>query len=153
MKRFFIVVSAVFAVVILGWVALIGAVYAWGGVATVSVQDPTEGVHLYVPVPMAVVDAALTTGAWVVPDEDWLDLEVEMSDLGQWGPMVRELLAELDRMPDVTLVEVEEGDTFVKVFKENGQLKIRVEEEDVSVRVSVPMRSARRTLSRMVSMI
>ena len=64
MRRFLIVVSAIFAVVVLSWVALIGAVYAWGGVATVRVQDSNEGVNLYVPVPMALVEAAVTTGTW-----------------------------------------------------------------------------------------
>ena len=60
-KRIFIVLSASFAVAILGWVVLIGAVYAWGGVATVQVKDANEGVNLYVPVPMALVDVAVRT--------------------------------------------------------------------------------------------
>ena len=150
MKRFLIVVSAVFAVVILSWVALIGAVYAWGGVATVQVQDRHEGVNLYVPVPMALVDAAVTTGSWVVPEEEWLDLDVE---LGDWGPMVRSMLAELDDLPDCTLVEVEDGLTKVKVFKDGGALKVRVDDEEVHVKVSIPMRAARRTLSKVADFI
>jgi hypothetical protein len=150
MRRFLIVISAVFAVVVLSWIALIGAVYAWGGVATVRVQDRDEGVNLYVPVPMALVDAAVTTSTWVIPDEEWLDLQVE---LGDWGPMVQEILAELDALPDVTLVEVEDGATHVRVFKENGSLKVSVDDEDVKVRVSLPMRSARRTLSKVASFI
>ena len=150
MKRFLIVVSAVFAVVILGWVALIGAVYAWGGVATVKVQDGDSGVNLYVPVPMALVDAAVTTSTWVVPDEEWLDLDVE---LGEWGPMLHAILEELDEMPDCTLVEVEDGLTTVKVSKERGALKVRVDDEDVHVKISVPMRSARRTLSKVANFI
>lgn len=150
MRRFLIVVSAIFAVVVLSWVALIGAVYAWGGVATVRVQDSNEGVNLYVPVPMALVDAAVTTGTWVVPDEDWLDMHVE---LGDWGPMVQEMLAELDNLPDVTLVEVEDGSTHVRVYKENGALKVSVDDDEVHVKVSMPMRSARRTLSKVASFI
>jgi hypothetical protein len=150
MRRFLIVVSACLAIVVLSWVALIGAVYAWGGVATVRVQDRDEGVNVYVPVPMALVDAAVTTSSWVIPDEEWLDLQVE---LGEWGPMVQELLAELDDMPDATLVEVEDGATHVRVFKENGSLKVSVDDEDVRVRVSLPMRSARRTLSKVASFI
>jgi len=150
MKRFFLIVAAVFAVVILSWVALIGAVYAYGGVATVRVQDASEGLNLYVPIPMALVDAAVTTGTWVVPEEDWLDLDVE---LGDWGPMVRAMLEELDDLPDVTLVEVEDGLTRVRVYKENGAIKVRVDDEDVHVKVSVPMRSARRTLSKVANII
>ena len=126
MRRFLIVVSAIFAVVVLGWVALIGAVYAWGGVATVRVQDKAEGVNLFIPVPMALVDAAVTTSTWVIPEEEWLDMHVE---LGSWGPMVQAMLAELDDLPDVTLVEVEDGSTHVRVYKENGALKVSVDDE------------------------
>jgi len=150
MKRFLIVVSACFAVLILSWVALIGAVYAWGGVATVRVQDREEGVNLYVPVPMALVDAAVTTSGFVIPEEEWLDLDVE---LGEWGPMVHAMLEELDELPDCILVEVEDGSTSVRVSKQGGALKVLVDEEDIHVKVSVPMRSARRTLSKVVNFI
>ena len=150
MRRFLIVVSAIFAVVVLGWVALIGAVYAWGGVATVRVQDKAEGVNLFIPVPMALVDAAVTTSTWVIPEEEWLDMHVE---LGSWGPMVQAMLAELDDLPDVTLVEVEDGSTHVRVYKENGALKVSVDDDEVHVKVSLPMRSARRTLSKVASFI
>lgn len=150
MKRFLIIVSAAFAVLILSWVALIGAVYAWGGVATVRVQDRQEGVNLYVPVPMALVDAAVTTSSFVVPEEEWLDLDVE---LGEWGPMLHAMLDELDKLPDCTLVEVEDGPTHVRVFKEGGALKVQVDDEEVHVKVSVPMRSARRTLRKVANFI
>ena len=150
MKRFLIIVSASFAVIVLSWVALIGAVYAWGGVATVRVQDHNEGVNLYLPVPMALVDAAVTTSSFVVPEEDWLDMHVE---LGEWGPMVQAILAELDELPDCTLVEVEDGETHVRVTKSGGALKVLVDDEDVHVKVSIPMRSARRTLGKVASFI
>lgn len=150
MKRFLIIASAAFAVLILSWVALIGAVYAWGGVATVRVQDREEGVNLYVPVPMALVDAAVTTTGFVVPEEEWLDLDVE---LGEWGPMIHVMLEELDDLPDCTLVEVEDGATHVRVYKEGGALKVLVDEEEVHVKVSVPMRSARRTLGKIANFI
>lgn len=150
MRRLFIVVSAAFGVVVLSWVALIGAVYAWGGVATVRVQDHNEGVNLYVPVPMALVDAAVTTSSFVVPDEEWLDMHVE---LGEWGPMFEAMLEELDELPDCTLVEVEDGETHVRITKQGGSLRVLVDDEDVHVKVSVPMRSARRTLGKFASFI
>ncbi len=150
MKRFFIIVSAVFGVIVLSWVALIGAVYAWGGVATVRVQDQNEGLNLYIPVPMALVDAAVTTSTLVIPEEELLDLHVE---LGDWGPMVHALLDELDRLPDCTLVEVVDGRTHVRVSKERGALKVLVDDEEVHVKVSVPMRSARRTLAKVANFI
>jgi hypothetical protein len=150
MKRFFIIASAAFAVLILSWVALIGAVYAWGGVATVRVQDREEGVNLFVPVPMALVDAAVTTSSFVIPQEEWLNLDIEF---GEWGPMIHAMLDELDNLPDCTLVEVEDGLTSVRVFKEGGSLKVLVDDEEVHVKVSVPVRSARRTLGKVANFI
>lgn len=149
-KRILVVLSACLAVAVLGWVVLIGAVYAWGGVATVRVHEQEEGLHLYLPVPMALVDAAVATSTLVIPEEEWLDLDV---DLGEWGPMLRGLLEELEDCPDFTLVEVEDDGTHVKVYKRNGSLKVEVDDHDVTVRVSVPVRSARRTLSRLTRFV
>ena len=150
MRRFLIVSSAILGVVILSWVVLIGAIYAWGGVATVRVQDPGEGVNLFVPVPMALVNAAVTTSTWVVPEEEWIGLRLE---LGEWGPMLDELIAELDDLPDVTLVEVEDGTTHVRVHKQGGSLRVAVEDGEVRVRVALPLSSARYALSKVAGVI
>jgi hypothetical protein len=99
---------------------------------------------------MALVDAAVATSTWVVPEKDWLALEME---LGDWGPLVRELLRDLDNCPDVTLVEVEDDGEWVRLAKQNGALEVQVEDGDVSVRISVPMRSARRALTRLARVI
>ena len=130
--------------------------YTWGREHTID--DGSSGSLLHVDftepydreLRMALVDAAVTTGGWVIPEEEWLDMQVE---LGDWGPMVQELLADLDELPDVTLVEVEDGDTHVRVFKENGSIKVSVRDEEINVKVSLPMRSARRTLSKVASFI
>ena len=45
-KRLLVIISASVGVVILGWVALIGAVYAWGGVATVRIHEQQEGINI-----------------------------------------------------------------------------------------------------------
>lgn len=141
LKRIAVVVAACFAVAVLGWIVLIGAVYAWGGVATVRVHDPQEGLNLFLPVPMALVDAALTTSGWMAPDDDWSELGVE---LGEWGPMLSGLLDELDSCPDVTLVEVEDAGTKVRIYKQGGALRVEVDDRELTVRVSVPTRSVRR---------
>jgi hypothetical protein len=72
-------------------------------------------------------------------------------DLGEWGPMVRELLEELDDCPDFTLVEVKEDDVWVRVRKKRGKLVVEVEEPSTSIKVSVPTRTIRRTVSRLTS--
>ena len=150
MKKFLTFFAAGFAVLILSWVVLIGAVYAWGGVMTVHVQDRNEGINLYLPVPLAVVDAAVATTGFVVPSEELFDIDVE---LGEWEPMVRGLVEALDDCPDVTLVEVEDASLHVKVYKEHGVLKVDVDEDDVRVRVSVPTRAVERNAKRLARWI
>ncbi len=150
MKKILTFVAAGFAVLILSWVVLIGAVYAWGGVMTVQVQDRDEGVNLYLPLPIAVVDAALITGGLMLPDERLLELDV---DLGQWEPMLRSLVEALDDCPDVTLVEVQDGSEHVKVYKEHGVLKVEVDQDDVRIRVAVPTRAVERNAKRLARWI
>ncbi|MGB3565028.1 MAG: hypothetical protein WBH85_05440 [Thermoanaerobaculia bacterium] len=143
-------IAAFLGVAILSWVVLIGAVYAWGGVMTVSIEDRNENFSLYLPMPVAVVDAAVATTDWVLDEEELLDLHAEL-DLGEWAPMIHELLEALDDCPDVTLVEVEDGDVWVRVRKKRGKLVVEVEEPSTSVKVSIPTRSIHRTVSRLTS--
>ena len=143
-------IAAFFGVAILSWVVLIGAVYAWGGVMTVSVEDRDENFSLYLPMPVAVVDAAVATTDWVLDEEELLQLHADL-DLGEWAPMVREMLEVLDDCPDATLVEVEDGDVWVRVRKKRGKLVVEVEEPSTSIKVSVPTRTIRRTVSRLTS--
>ena len=150
MKKFLTFFAAGFAVLILSWVVLIGAVYAWGGVMTVHVQDRSEGFNLYLPVPVAMVDAAVATSGFVLPSEEFFDIDVE---LGEWEPMVRGIVEALDDCPDVTLVEVEDGSEHVRVYKEHGVLKIDVDEDDVRVRVAIPTRAVERNAKRLARWI
>ena len=143
-------IAAFFGVAILSWVVLIGAVYAWGGVMTLSIEDRNENFSLYLPVPVAVMDAAVATTDWVLDEEELLQLHADL-DLGEWGPMVRGLLEELDDCPDFTLVEVEDDDVWVRVRKKRGKLVVEVEEPSTSVKVSIPTRSIHRTVSRLMS--
>jgi hypothetical protein len=149
-RRVLTYIAAFFGVAILSWVVLIGAVYAWGGVMTVSIEDRNENFSLYLPMPVAVVDAAVATTDWVLDEEELLQLHAEL-DIGEWAPMVHGLLEALDDCPDVTLVEVEDDDVWVRVRKKSGKLVVEVEEPSTSVKVSIPTRSIHRTVSRLMS--
>jgi hypothetical protein len=87
---------------------------------------------------------------WVLDEEELLELHAEM-DLGEWAPMIHGLLEELDDCPDVTLVEVEDDEVWVRVRKKRGKLVVEVEEPSTSVKVSIPTRSIHRTVSRLTS--
>lgn len=139
-KKVLLVLGSALGLCILGWVVLVGAVYAWGGVMTVRIDNPS-GPDLSIPVPMAVVDAALATGGLV--------FENVHLNLGEYGPMLREILEVIDDCPDMTFVEVQDGGDHVRVVKEGGTLRIEVEEhgrDGVNVTVSLSTRSIARLL-------
>lgn len=140
-KKVLLVLGSALGLCILGWVVLVGSVYAWGGVMTVRIDNPS-GPDLSIPVPMAVVDAALATGEMVFED-------IHLN-LGAYGPMLREILEVIDDCPDVTFVEVEDGGDHVRVFKEGGTLRVEVKERGrhgINVTVSLPTRSIARLVS------
>lgn len=145
-KKVLVVVAASLTVVVVGWVLMIGTVLAWSGIAMVRFAE-RGGPQVTLPIPMAVVEAAVSGGALLHADRN---LEIGV-DLGQWAPMTREVLAVLDDCPDVVLVEVEDGSTLVRVEKRGGDLLIRVKDTDLDLSVSVPTRSVRRTAARLTS--
>ena len=152
-QKFFAIAGGTVAVIILGWVLLVGVVFAWGGVATVSIHSGDGGPNLYLPIPLALVNAAVATGRQVVDVDHLIDIEAHIgAELGDWGPMVREMLEVIEECPDVTFVEVVDGDQHVKVFKQGRYLKVSVDDGDqFSVQVSLPARSVRQTIARLVS--
>ena len=144
-KKTLLVFLSCIGLCVAGWALLIGAVFAWGGVMTVHLDNP-DGPNFAVPLPMAVVDAAVSTGELVFDD---LRL-----DLGEWEPMVAEVMAVIEDCPDVTFIEVEDHGDYVRVAKEDGYLKVEVSEdgaEGAKFRVSLPARVATRTISRLIS--
>lgn len=144
-------VAALLAIfTVAGWAVLIGVVYAHGGVMTVRVHESDDGFNLYLPVPMVVVDGAVATASHVMPANEWLELQAEL-DIGEWGPLVREVLEVLDDCPDAVLVEVFEEHEHVRVTKEGRYLKVEVEADDMDIKVSIPTRSVRRTVNRLFS--
>ncbi len=151
-KRFFAVSAMVVAVLILSWVVFLGAVYAWAGVATVRVTDVDEGIDLYLPVPMLVVEAVVTSATRGHSDHVRMELDAHFDQLGEYEPLVMALLSELEDCPDFTLVEVEEQGNFVKVRKRAGKLFVEVDDGGSQVRVSVPLRSVRRTVGKLASL-
>ena len=117
---------------------------------TVQVQDRNEGIHLYLPLPVAAVDAAVATSGFVLDREDIVELQM---DLGEWQPMLEAVVEALDDCPDVTFVEVEDDMTHVRVYKERGVLKVEVDDEDVRVRVAIPTRAVERNAKRLARWI
>ena len=145
-KRIGILVVLCLAVSAVCWGGLLGAVYMTGGVATVHIQERDHGGRLFIPVPAAVIDAASYAPAFL-PEEDLMEIHAE---LGEWGPAARAILEALEEEPDFTLVEVEDQGTYVKVRKEGGSFRVIVDDADISVRVSMPVRTLSRSVGRLM---
>jgi hypothetical protein len=151
-QRFLTYAAATLGVVVLGWVVLIAGIYLYGGVATVSVVEHHEGVRLHLPIPMALIHAAAATSHVFFLDELIDEIEIETGGrFGEWAPAVLEIVEALGDVPNgTTLVSVDDGRERVRVAKERGKFRIEVDAEDVSVRVSVPVRSVERLVAELV---
>ena len=151
-KRFLVVSAAVVGVLFLSCIVVLGAAIAWSGVATVRIEDPEDGFSLYLPVPMAAVEAAVASMRWGESGHLRMKLDTHLRELGEFGPLVGALLLDLENSPDVTLVEVESHESVVAISKRGGSLLIDVDDRGSGVHVSLPIRSVRRTLDTIASL-
>jgi hypothetical protein len=152
LKRFFVISTAVVAVLILSCVLCLGVVYAWAGVATIRVTDVEEGINLYLPLPMLMVEAAVSSAKWGHADHMSMEIDAHFEQLGEYAPLIKALLSELENCPDFNLVEVEDHGSFVKVRKQGGKLLVEVDDDGSQVRVSFPLRSVVRTVDKLASL-
>jgi len=147
-RRFLIVTAAAFAFVVLGWTMIIGLMLTVGGVATVQLHERSEGIRLFLPVPMAVVSATAATAGFLSPVHagDLVEIDGDF-DLGEWEPFVDAIFEGLEDCPDVTFVEVLDHGEHVRVAKQGGKIRIEVRDPDISLNVAVPIRPIRRIVS------
>ena len=147
-RRVLTVVAAAVVFLVLGWATIIGLVLAVGGVATVQLYERSEGVRLFLPVPMALVSAAAATAGYLAPmhSDDLVEIHGDL-DLEEWEPFVDALFEGLEECPDVTFVEVIDHGDHVRIAKDGGKIRVSVRDPDVSLNVSVPIRPVRRTVT------
>lgn len=146
-RKVLIVCGAAAAFLVVSWAVLLGAILTAGGIATVQFRDHTEGVGFYLPVPMAVISSAVSAVGVVAPlHADGLEVHGDV-DLGEWAPFVEAVMEGLEECPDTTFVEVVDHGDLVRVSKHGGKLRVEVEDSDISLRVAVPIRPVRRTIS------
>ena len=147
-RRILIVSAAAVAFLILGWATIIGLLLTVGGVATVQLHERSEGVSFYLPVPMAVVSATASTAGFLAPmhTEDLIEIDGDLN-LDEWEPFVDALFEGLEECPDVTFVEVHDRGDHVRVAKDGGKIRVEVRDPDLSLKISVPIRPVRRTVT------
>jgi hypothetical protein len=114
-----------------GTVAAAGAYTFHEGVMRVD-EDHFDGRHVHVWVPAAIVPMAMH----VVPSRH---LSRAAAQAGPWLPTLRALTKELRKYPDAELVEIEDGNQYVRVRTRNGKLLIDVNEPGETVHVACPL--------------
>ena len=116
-----------------GTLAVAGAYTFREGVLRVDVDEYRDGgshVHLWLPaaaVPM-VMDA--------VPRRHFIEAAQQAQE---WMPVARIAIKELAKLPDSTLVEVQDGHEHVLISTQNGAIKIDVTDPEETVHVLCPL--------------
>ena len=115
-----------------------------GGLMTVSVQESgPDGASLYVPVPAGLIHAALAVAPAVVRLSGHHGLENEIDhlreELDEMLPALEVVLDAIPDLPDAVLVEVEDGDEYVRISKEGDALRVLVLEDGSRVGVTIPV--------------
>lgn len=129
-----------------GTTALAGAYLVQQGTVRVSVDEHrANGRHVHLLVPAALVPM----GMRFVPEENLLDAARQARP---FLPTIRVASAELARLPDCDLVEVQDVNKYVKITKRGGSLVIDVQSPEETVHVSFPLRLADRIAAQLESL-
>lgn len=126
----------IFRNILLGMLSIVlltGLVAYSEGAVMVSVRErKPEGTRIWLPVPALMVEV----GMRFVPARRLRDASAHIRP---WLPAIRAASAELERCPDVTLVEVESRTEHVRIFKGGGTLRVDVQDGEDTVHVSMPV--------------
>ncbi|MBD3336540.1 MAG: hypothetical protein GF355_13590 [Candidatus Eisenbacteria bacterium] len=123
---------------------LLTAAVRSAGTLTVRYDGSGKGAdHISLQIPGIIVNGAMLC----VPGsafECHLDADVK-----PWIGLVDATIAELYKMPDAVLVDIETADENVLIRKDGHHLKINVKTEDEDVAVSVPLRTVQAALNKL----
>src|SRR5262245_57123464 len=125
------------AVVLLGSSMLLAWSVATQGVVRIAVDDRQNGTHFNLPVPAALVGAAVHLSPCARQRVHHLGHGV---DLEKVRPALAGFFAALADAPDAVLVDAHDGDDWVQIRKVGRNLEIQVKNPDTDVRVSMPAR-------------
>lgn len=132
-----IAVIAVAAVAVL--IVQSGMLLAWTvatqGVMRIAVDDRESGTRFDVPVPAALVGAGLAFVPRLSRHHPGFEHQAE---LAQVAPAVLAFCDALEDAPDAVLVDVRDGEDWVRIVKSGRNLEVRVDSPDAKIRVSMP---------------
>jgi hypothetical protein len=103
--------------------------------AQISIHDKHDGTRLVLPVPIGLVSAVASSHLSVhCSDADRRDLENVRA-------VMNEAAKSLENIPDMVLLEVEDGNDHVTLRKSGGNLLLEVNSPDSRVNITVPRRA------------
>ena len=143
------ILSAVFVVGVIFYSTLLfAAALARDGVVTVRIEDPNESFSINLPLPGVIIEAGAAAAPWAMGRHEMDEMREQ---IGVWGPLVIAAVEGLEELPDVTLVEVVDGDDHVRISKVDGEIQILVDESDGShIEITVPVRALRRSVTHVI---
>jgi hypothetical protein len=116
-----------------GTVAVAGAYTFHEGVMRIDVDEHRDGgshVHMWLPA------AAVPMVMDFIPRQH---LQHAAQQAKEWMPVARIATKELAKLPDSTLVEVQDGHEHVLISTQNGAIKIDVTDPEETVHVLCPL--------------
>jgi hypothetical protein len=147
-KRILLIAGLCLALIVVGWGTIFAALYASGGMVTVRIQDRSEDLNLYIPMPAVVAMLAADASGAFIPQHELR----EFTDLaGDWKDSLSAVLDEIEDLPDVVLVEVEDGSEHVTVRKKGRSLEVVIHDRDLDVRVTFPVKLAQHTVKSLLT--
>jgi hypothetical protein len=141
------------AAILLGSAAVMligsGVLLAWTvttqGVVRFAVDDRESGTRFDVPVPAALVGAGLSFVPLAARHHRF-EHRAEMEELKQVAPAALAFFEALEDAPDAVLVDVRDGEDWVRIVKSGRDFEVLVESPDANVRFSMPTALFRRML-------
>ncbi len=113
------------------------------GIVTVQVREKSpDGVDLYIPVPMAALNLALS----LAPREE---LREAGREVAQYRDLVAAFTQVLEECPDGTFVDVVDHGESVQVVKAGGNLEVHVDGPHETVHVSFPLHAVNGVVQRL----
>lgn len=109
----------------------------------VKVHPKTGGPSFSLPVPAAFVNAAADMATMKNFECD--------GELEAWRPAIQAAMQEFEKYPDMTFVEVDSYDDYIRISKVANRLVVDVDSDEATVRVSVPPQTVRKFVNAMTS--
>jgi hypothetical protein len=137
----------IFAITLTGVMVLICmmAFYAFQtGIAVLNVHDKISGRHVFIPVPVGLVNVGLN----MVPGEMLMQVK---QDLGPHRKIVQSLATELENIPDADFVDVQTKKERVLISKRGDNMIIDAQTRDQTVYISVPIRATGNIVAKLAS--